>query len=334
MKNILLVISIIGTLASGKMAMTQNVTVDHPQVRASVNPGKATVGVPLEYRLVIAGKSLKGITVRMPEKNVFFPDPEALDAASKKVKDKDADDRSEKVPLYVIHGAKKDESVDGGISHLTVTVGLSYFRPGKYTLPEIEILDTENVKAGYRLPVVEIESVNQQGEFQDIEPPLDLGGNYWRLAWLILGLAVFIAGVFYLVRYIERRRSSVPPPAVNPLGDFLSGVGALSRKRLIEKGLVRDYVFEMSALFRRFLSTLLGIDAMDMTVRELYRAFEERLPAAVFKKNEDDIRDVLDLWDLAKFAEFAPAEETLIRNMETTIRLAKNLAGAARHDVA
>ncbi len=243
-------IGIIALLSSTGWAQVQSVPADHPQVRATVNPEKATVGVPLEYRLVIAGKSLKGMTVRMPEKNVFFPDPEPGDASKKKEKGDDDDDHAAKVPLYVIHGAKKDESVDGGIAHLTVTVGISYFRPGKHTLPEIEILDTENVKAGYRLPVVEIESVNQQGEFQEIEPPLELGGNYWRLAWLVLGLVVLLAGVFFLARYIERRRSAVPPPVVNPLADFLSGVGALSRKRLIEKGLVRDYVFEMSALFR------------------------------------------------------------------------------------
>ncbi len=306
---------------------------DHPEVRATVNPAKATVGVPLEYRVVIAGKSLSGITLKMPEKRVIFPEPGPDEKKAAPKSGDEKDDPSLKVPLCVIHNAHKDEKTEDGIAHLTVTVSLSYFRPGKHRLPEIELFDATNTRIGYRVPEVEIESVNQQGEYQEIEPPLDLGGNYWRVLWIVLALAVAAAGGFFFARWWNARKlAAPPPPEINPLEEFMSGVGALSRKRLIETGQVREYVFEMSALFRAYLTRLLGIDAMDMTVTEIHRALETHLPRAMYAKNEDDIRAVLDLWDLAKFAEFAPSEESLRLNMETCVRLAKNISGA-RGDV-
>jgi hypothetical protein len=306
-----------------------------PEIRATVNPAKATVGVPLEYRVVVAGKSLKGITLKMPDRRVIFPDPVPAENKTVGKEDDKKDDASLKVPLCVIHNARKDEKAEGDISHLTVTVSLAYFRPGKHRLPEIELYDAENIKIGYRVPEVEIESVNQQGEFQEIEPPLELGGNYWRVLWIVLAIAAVAAAGFFFAQWWNRRKNAVPPPpGINPLEEFMSGVGALSRKRLIETGLVREYVFEMSALFRKYLSRLLGIDAPDMTVSEIHRALAVHLPKEIYKRNEDDIRSVLDLWDLAKFAEFAPSEESLKLNMEAAVRLAKNLSGVRGHGVA
>ena len=335
-KNYIILPLILCALALPALALAQaQKNGGFPEIRASVNPAKATVGVPLEYRVVLAGKSLKGITLKMPDRRVIFPDPAPDEKKTAGKEDDKKDDASLKVPLCVIHNARKDEKTEGDISHLTVTVSLSYFRPGKHRLPEIELYDAENIKIGYRVPEVEIESVNQQGEFQEIEPPLELGGNYWRVLWIVLAIAaVAAAGFFFAQWWNKRKNAAPPPPEINPLEEFMSGVGALSRKKFIETGLVREYVFEMSALFRKYLSRLLGIDALDMTVSEIHRALAAHLPKDIYKRNEDDIRGVLDLWDLAKFAEFAPSQESLKLNMEAAVRLAKNLSGVRGHGVA
>jgi len=306
-----------------------------PEIRATVNPVKATIGTPLEYRLVIAGKSVKDITIRMPDNRIFYPEPEA--GAKKNEGDKDGakDDASLKVPLYVIQNAKKDQSRSGDITQVTVTVKLAYFRPGKHRLPEIELLGTDNIKVGYRVPEIEIESVNQQGEFAEIEPPLELSGNYWRVIWVLLAFAAVAAAGYWFARWHNKRKMGSPVVIpVNHLEDFLKGVGDISRRKLIESDKVREYVFEISALFRKFLSGHLGIDALDMTVTEIHRALAAHLPRAIYKRNEDDIRSALDLWDLAKFAEFAPSRETLRLNLEAAVRLAKNLAGSTGDVVA
>ncbi len=55
---------------------------DYPQVRASVNPLETTIGVPVEYRVTISGKSLKGIEIRLPQKKIFYPEPEDIENES------------------------------------------------------------------------------------------------------------------------------------------------------------------------------------------------------------------------------------------------------------
>lgn len=320
----------------GSLGADERQTASHPEIRASVSLQKTTIGVPFEYRVVIAGKK-PDVKVRMPEKRIAYP--ELKEDSARKAKEKGdktlVQDDAQKVPLYVIKSARKEESKSGEIEQISIIVEMVYFHPGKHRLPEVELFDSENVKIGYRVPEIEIESTNPQGEFQEIEPPLELSGNWWRLMWVILGIcAVFAAGYFFARWWNARKANLPPPPQTPPIEIFMEEAGKLARKKHIEEGRVRDYVFEMSAIFRRFLVNQWRIDAMDMTVTEIRKALEKTLPRALFKRNESDIDAVLNLWDLAKFAEFSPSQETLKANFEVTVRLAKNLSGVGSDVVA
>ncbi len=338
MKLRAIAIFIVSCIASaGALRADDSTPSNNPEIRASVSAQKTTIGVPFEYRVVIAGKK-PDVKVRMPEKRVVYPEPEeALKGNKGKARgDKSfAQDDALKVPLFVIKNARKEESKSGDIEQISIIVEMAYFHPGKHRLPEVELFDSENVKIGYRVPEIEIESTNSHGEFQEIEPPLELSGNWWRLVWVILGICAVFAAGYYFARWWNARKAHQPPaPQVPPIEIFMQEVGSLARKKHIEEGRVREYVFEMSAIFRRFLVGQWRIDAMDMTVTEIRAALRKTLPEEMFKRNEGDIDAVLNLWDLAKFAEFAPSEETMKVNFAATVRLAKNLAGAGSDVVA
>lgn len=331
MKRLLILSITLGLCIGSGLLANDNSAPNHPEIRASVSVQKTTIGVPFEYRVVIAGKK-PDVKVRLPEKRVVFPEQhkekKTADAAAK-------DDDAQKVPLYVIKSARKDESKSGEIEQISIIMELAYFHPGKHKLPEVELFDSKNVKIGYRIPEIEVESVNPQGEFHEIEPPLELSGNWWRIVWVLLGLCAVFAAGYYFARWWNARKAAMPSaPPVPAIEIFLKEAGELARKRHIEEGRVREYVFEMSAIFRRFLLGQWEIDAIDMTVSEIRRALAKTLPRAMFSKNESDIDAVLNLWDLAKFAEFSPTQETLKANYETTVRLAKNLSGAGSDVVA
>ncbi|MCX7678892.1 MAG: hypothetical protein N2316_06705 [Spirochaetes bacterium] len=316
--------------------LADDTNIGHPEIRASCSIQKTTIGVPFEYRVVIAGKGVD-VKVRMPDKRVVYPDATKTIKSDHKMKDDSAqpDSNALKVPLYVIKNARKEESKSGDVVQLSIVIEIAYFHPGKHRLPEVELFDSENVKIGYRIPEIEIESVNPQGEFHEIEPPLALSGNWWRVVWLILGIcAVGAVGYFFARWWNARKAHSQRVFQTPPIEIFLEEAGKLARKKHIEEGRVREYVFEMSAIFRRFLVHQWQIDAMDMTVTEIRKALQNVLPRPMFKKNESDIDAVLNLWDLAKFAEFSPSQETLKDNFEITVRVAKNLAGAGSNVVA
>jgi hypothetical protein len=288
---------------------------DYPGIAAEARPREATVGVPLKYTVTISGRDLRGIGIALPDRKEYFPEKAPAMPASP----------ADSVPLYIINSAKK-ESVDGrNQRRITVTLELAFYRPGKHPLPEIDIRDRENVKIGYRVPEVEIKPANEKGEFQEIEPPLSLRGNYYRLLALAGGIAVAAAAGFFVYSYLKKRnKTETPAPGtVRALDVFLGETGELRREGLIDRGRAREFAFRLSEAFRRFVSAQLGADAMEMTSSELAAFLERGLPRTVFAGAEKELRELLSLWDLAKFASFAPTAETLRSNLESAVRLAR-----------
>lgn len=298
-----------------------------PEIRAAVTPQKATIGVPLEYRVTVAGEKLKGLKIALPEQKIFFP-PRTEKKANKTA---GADTSPEaKVPLYIIQDARREDRSSGDTAYLTAVVKLAYFRPGTHRLPELNIFINGDGRVGYQIPMVTIESVNPNGEFNEIEPPLSLGGNYYRLVMVILGAMALGAGIYFLVRFLSarRKRQEVPEIPVPPIDIFMRDAGDLARKRYIESGQVEEFVVGISHIFRKFISAQYHFDAMDMTGTEMRQALKRKLQPDEFTAVAGDLDRMVDLWDLTKFAEFAPSPEVLGANLDMTIKIARKLSAA------
>ena len=141
---------------------------------------------------------------------------------------------------------------------------------------ELAVRGADGVAIGYRVPEVMIEASNPSGDLQEIEPPLDLGGNYYRLL-IVVSIMGALAAAAYLVlrRYESRRKNDTPVPYEIPaIDEFLARMQTLRARGLVEEGRREEYVVEASRFFRMFLSRLIGIDAMEMTGLELADALE------------------------------------------------------------
>jgi hypothetical protein len=301
---------------------------DAPKIQALIKPDKATVGEPLTYQVTFVGKGLGNISVVPPGEREFYPEKKK----SKRMKSDDADsaqvDPSQFVPLYVISSIKKDDRSKDKLTDITVTLQIAFYRPGKYALPEIEFKGADWMNIGYRIPIVEILSVNEKGEFQEIEPPLELGGNYIRLIFLIIGIiAAAVAGFFAYRRIKKLRDEKKSSPIVTPPIDvFLSEIGAFRGDELIDEGRIEEFVFGISMIFRKYLSLQFGFDAADMTTYEIEIRLRRMFTKSMRDSHFDNIMDSLNLWDLSKFAEFAPSRDILHANLEKTVKLSKDIA--------
>jgi len=300
-----------------------------PLVKAVVKPASATVGAPLEYRINIAGRGLgpKDIDVLLPENRECYPEKEAGDRPVKKNGDEE-EDPAQEVPLYVISKAAKDDRSVRDMLDLSVVLDVAYFRPGRYSLPEIEIRDRRGEKIAYELPVIEIKETNAQGALEEIEPPLDLGGNHTRLILLVAGVIAATLITVFAVYYIRKKRAEnaarVEP--VPPLEVFLRDMAKLGAPSLIAQNRVEEYVFGVSMVFRKYLSAVYDIDATEMTSDEIDHLLKKVMPARDYSRYGDAIMQSFHLWDLSKFAEFAPSREILEANLEKTEKLARNLS--------
>jgi len=67
---------------------------------------------------------------------------------------------------------------------------------------------------------------------------------------------------------------------------------------------------------------------MDMTGTEMNTALRRKLPVDIYAVVAGDLDRMVNLWDLAKFAEFAPSPEVLGGNLDMTIKIARKLSAA------
>jgi hypothetical protein len=299
---------------------------DDTAATASVTPAFATIGENVKYKIIVKNKSLKEIEVFLPDKKEKFPD---------KVKD---DKNPEKpgesaVPLYVIQDAVKNEVESGNTKAIEITVNIIFYRAGKYQLPDIDILNTDKRKIGYKIPEIEIKSLNIEGKLEEIEAPLDLSGNHTRLYILILTIiAVGLAG-YFVYRRIKSGKPFLPAPRIklSPMEVFNNEIRALDPESLIAKGDIEGYVFGISIIFRRLLSNLLKFDAHDMTSEEINGKLKIVFTKEMFNKYYGQIIKCFELWDISKYAEFAPGADILSDNLAKTINLARELSRDVDH---
>ena len=327
-KLILMLITLAMFVSLSVMTYAAEVSLD-----ASVVPEKGTVGQPLTYTITISGIDPASLKITLPEKRVVYPDKKndkKIDEKNRK-KDSAGDEKSseEFVPLYIINNALRDESEVDGIKKINIKIHLSYYRTGTYALPEVKIAGSDGVTIGYKIPEVVIEELNKEGTLEDIEPPVSLSGNYTRVIWIILALLLAAAAGILLYRYIKKRRKTILPeePSLPPIEIFLNEVESLKLRELISHGRINEYVFDISIIFRRYLSAMLKFDAAEMTTDEIAKRIKKYMPSDLYAICGEEIISNMRLWDFSKFAEFTPSPELLLNNLDATISVAKRISG-------
>jgi hypothetical protein len=296
-----------------------------PEIKAAATPQEATVGEVIEYSVSIAGKNLRGIEVKRPDKEILFPEKKTGPGE----KNKDEEDSADAVPLYIVHSASKEDSSEGDVTYISVKMTISYYRPGSHQLPEVGIFGSDKIRIGYKVPVVKIKPLNNEAKLEDIEPPLELGGNYTRVVLLVIAAVAVTALVIFLIRFLKarRKRKEEEVVVVPPLDKFLEEFRELEPEKLIGEGKIEEYVLGISGIFRRYISSLLDFDAMEMTSDEISRWIGKVLPQPLSRKYGVSFSRCFNMWDLSKFAEFAPSGDMLLENCSMTKRLAEELWG-------
>lgn len=287
------------------------------QVKASITPAKATVGTALKYTIIISGPDSADIDVLLPSDRIFKPEKAEDDA-----------DSAGSVPLYIIGEASRKENRDGGVPSSEIDVEITFYRTGEYSLPNLKVIDKSGLEYSYQAPVAVIESVNKEGTLEDIEPPFALSGNYTRL-YIILAVLVFAAAlVFSAVKYLSKRIKVETPELIvrPPYEIFMEEVDKSDPLSLIDKGEVKQYVFTVSILFRKYISSLYNFDAAEMTTWEISLVLGSVMPDHIYTQYSSDIIDIMNFWDLSKFAEFAPSRELLEQNYRSTLDVALKLS--------
>lgn len=301
-------------------------------LNASVTPEKGTVGQQFTYILSIKGIAPDTLKIALPEKKIVYP--EKKNEKTNPGKNSVEKTSEEFVPVYIINSASRDNAEVDGSTQVNIKILLNYYRPGTFVLPEIKISGSDGIVIGYKIPTVTIEELNKEGTLEEIEPPVSLSGNYTRIYWIIAALLIISVAAVALYLYFKKRKKIVtvetPPPP--PIEIFLNEVESLKLKELIEAGKINEYVFDISIIFRRYLSSMLLFDAAEMTTDEIASKIKKYMPQDLYAICGPEIISNMRLWDFSKFAEFTPSTELLLENLDATISAAKRISGMNRSE--
>lgn len=156
--------------------------------------------------------------------------------------------------------------------------------------------------------------VGEEDELQPIKGIIPEPLNIYDFWWVLL-LALFgIIGYVTYSRFKASKRVFVPPPP--PPADLraLNALKELEKEALWQKGNTKQYYSRLTRIFREYLSTRFDVSGMEMTSRQINSALVDK--SALSANQLGEIRQLLQLSDLVKFAKATPEAELHVAGIE------------------
>ncbi len=283
-------------------------------VEARVDPDKATLGDIITYTLLV--RHDETITPSPPQ----LTPPDGLE--------------------FVDQGAKKPYKKDNQRVH-EFWFRLRADQVGTLTLPSVTVpfavtnAKNETIPGSIASPEVQLEIqsiLRLQGEptdIRDIKPIETVGRDWFPILLAGLASALLIALAVYFWRKRRKTMQPEPTPQMENLSAqelALRELNQLQAKGLLEKGHVREYYFQLSEIFRRYLGNKFKFPALDWTTEEitdfLKRSFQIE---SLYSQYKEQIVSILKRTDLVKFAKAPVARdenmmEEIVIFIQTTSR--------------
>ena len=135
--------------------------------------------------------------------------------------------------------------------------------------------------------------------------------------WIVLSL-LCMAGLIFLVRYfwIKSRKPPPPPPPIPPYDEAVDALAALQQKKLIEKGYLREYVFELSDILKRYMGRQFDSNAAEYTTEEMLDYIKTAPFDTELKKAMEWFFDTT---HPVKFAKMIPPTKTIDQLYDETV---------------
>lgn len=197
---------------------------------------------------------------------------------------------------------------------------ISVYDTGKFTIPPFPIAyfpeDTSKAFKIIEAPAIDIyvQSViagDDAKELKDIKFPLNIPFNY--IFWISMGVILILIGVIGYLGYLvwKRRKEkgylfSPPPPPIPAHEVALSALEELYQSDLLIKKKYKEFFSQLSNIVRAYLEGRYFFSALEETTSEIMFDVEQHIEEDDLKS---DLKNILELSDLIKFAKYIPVEK-------------------------
>ena len=149
-------------------------------------------------------------------------------------------------------------------------------------------------------------------DYKDISDPSDRSFWDWLPDWLydlwwlwLLLIAAIAAAVYFGRKYRKTGKFIQLPekPQPKPWTVALERLESLKSKNLWENGMEKEYFTQLTDILRDYLYARFGINAMEMTSRQIMQTLADQAEAG---EHRSYVRRILDIADFVKFAKVRP----------------------------
>lgn len=227
--------------------------------------------------------------------------------------------------------SKIDSTVNGDRLTINYEIPVQAFDSGFYKLPEILfIAGKDSVKSnsiGLRVYPVAAEADTPINDYASVADPenaswLDAIPDWlldlWWL-WILIILAI-IAYLYAMKKYKKDGHILPRKPEPTPYEAAIDALYKLKEKKLWEQGLEKDYFTELTEILRVYLYRRFGINAMEMTSRQILvnlRANQE------IADKREYFRQILNMADFVKFAKVRPLPDDNVKAYDNALRFVR-----------
>ena len=201
---------------------------------------------------------------------------------------------------------------------------------GSYTIPALSVTYTDARGAQQELKsaqlFIEVKSVLKDknagatGEIRDIKPLQEIPWSPGQpLIYGALMVLLLFAGGVFLFYFLGKKKNQLPAPPDPAHIRAFEELEQLSREQLLERGIVREYYFRLSEIFRRYIERRFHIPAVERTTEEIMPDILNLQECGSALKAE--MREILRYADLVKFARFCPDRNTSDNDYRKVVRV-------------
>lgn len=169
--------------------------------------------------------------------------------------------------------------------------------------------------APFYLRVISVVPDEAEG-IRDIQPIADFPSSWINWLYVLLGILLGAGLAYYLYRKFGRKIESEaveekPTVVANPYLDAKNRLDKLERIDLHDPAQIHPYYVNLSETLRTYLEQETGIPALEHTTSELVDLLSDRRFGRIVDTDLcERTRTILELSDLAKFADYRPDAET------------------------
>jgi len=221
---------------------------------------------------------------------------------------------------FVVKEWTSDKAEKRNADSLSFNYILTTYSTERCTIPSLPFLQTASGKTDtlhseaipMNVVLVPPPSARDTAAIRDIKGLEKVGTPSLLWLWLLLSAGALAAFAAVLRRFIKKKTSptQAPAPPKPPYEEAIEALRLLDAKQYLVKGMIREYVFELSDIIKRYIERRFGTNAAEFTT-------EEMLDWIRVSPLDPAMRRALEWFfftaDPVKFAKWTPDSDTVSR---------------------